>query len=248
MEAIVFLIILGIAVIFLLKVAARGRPDRYLQSQALQARQDQREIQKKFTRPPDSIALEIHYTDASKGDSVRVIDRMRVQDGMLVAFCHLRGESRTFRLDRIRLAADIHTGEVIEDIELFLAKDDPSRMFLLAHKDMFQVLFYVGKADGRFHAKQKAVMHRAVAEIGGDSSLSKEAFDVMIRRLGDPVSSAEFRKILQRMAYASPDLLRQIHAIAKEMVAVKKEAHADEISALGDFDRVMSMNGVKSIT
>lgn len=133
MEAIIFLIILAVAVTFLLRAAARKNHDQYLRTEVKLARQYQRDLQKKSHRSPELPALEIHYTNASFNDSIRVVDRIRVENNLLIAFCHLRGESRTFRLDRIKQAVDINTGEVVENIERFLANSDPSKRHAINH-------------------------------------------------------------------------------------------------------------------
>lgn len=246
MELVVFIVIIAAVIYYLIKsVSRKNKNHNFPTHEVKSAPQNQASIPTKFIRNPDAGALQIHYTNASQEDSIRIVDRMHIEEKLLIAYCHLRGEVRNFRLDRIKHAVDINTGEVIEDIELFLMRDRPNKYFLYQHKKIFQVLFYIGKVDGRFDTKQKAIMHQTVAMIGKDPTLTKQAFDAMIRSLGEPISPREFRKILKEMASAEPNLFQQIYKASKEMVAVKKEAHVNEIDALNDFDKIMTMNGLE---
>lgn len=67
--------------------------------------------------------IEIYYEDA-KGDitqrEIRVMTYI-VRTGRITAWCHLRNGLRTFYIDRIISAVDINTGEIINDIDLYLA-------------------------------------------------------------------------------------------------------------------------------
>lgn len=67
--------------------------------------------------------IEIYYEDA-KGDitqrEIRVMTYI-ARTGKITAWCHLRNGLRTFYIDRIISAVDINTGEIISDIDLYLA-------------------------------------------------------------------------------------------------------------------------------
>ena len=47
------------------------------------------------------LSLKIEYCDKHGSNTERVIDPLMCHGSLLVAYCHLRDEQRTFRLDRI---------------------------------------------------------------------------------------------------------------------------------------------------
>ena len=67
----------------------------------------------------------IFYLDAKGDESERVITIERMSLGnsytpsRIWAHCHLRGETREFRIDRIQGFFDPETGEMIEEVELW---------------------------------------------------------------------------------------------------------------------------------
>lgn len=77
--------------------------------------------------PVAGIQIEIEYQDFAGDCTRRVVSvqgfskSRRGAPGYLEAFCYLRQEPRTFRLDRIVQAVDMETGEILEDLEAFLS-------------------------------------------------------------------------------------------------------------------------------
>ena len=70
-------------------------------------------------------SLQIRYSDYNGGKTDRRIDATRYipEGGYIEAWCHLRNEQRTFRVDRIQEAVDIDTGEIVTTrIKSFLRK------------------------------------------------------------------------------------------------------------------------------
>jgi len=66
--------------------------------------------------------LLLEYKDAEGNVSRRKISNIRF-DGMYIkAYCHKRNEHRTFRIDRMISLADVVTGEIIIDPELYVHK------------------------------------------------------------------------------------------------------------------------------
>ncbi|MGE0582997.1 MAG: HNH endonuclease [Steroidobacteraceae bacterium] len=65
------------------------------------------------------MALRIRYRSSDDEVTERVIsDEVAEAPNAVTAYCHLRGESRTFALSRIEEAVDTSTGEVVPDIWL----------------------------------------------------------------------------------------------------------------------------------
>ena len=79
----------------------------------------------------DAPRIELRYRDAGGTDTRRVIQPRSVEGSRegddvypqaVIAFCEMRKEGRTFRLERILVAADAETGEVIPDLAVHLAR------------------------------------------------------------------------------------------------------------------------------
>lgn len=65
--------------------------------------------------------LLLRYQDGLGNISERLVSDIAAEGGdSITGFCHLRQQNRTFKVNRIRLAVDPSTGEVIDDVFLFL--------------------------------------------------------------------------------------------------------------------------------
>lgn len=75
--------------------------------------------------------LLILYKDGEGNVSERRISKIELQEpGYVLAFCHERQESRTFKIARIISAVDVETGEVVDDLYAFLSIDPPPKPHL----------------------------------------------------------------------------------------------------------------------
>ena len=128
----------------------------------------------------DGLALAIEYQDPSGAISTRVISCRSVNPtppGFLRAYCHLRDEYRTFRIDHIRSITDMETGEVIDKhgVVDFLG---PYIVYSVKQKNVraqrrlqyragpgVKVLVFLAAADGHVHSKErKVILDYAVTE------------------------------------------------------------------------------------
>lgn len=65
--------------------------------------------------------LLLQYKDSEGNTSERYVSDIAVEGGdSIVAFCHLRQEKRTFKINRIQSAVDPATDEIIADVLVFL--------------------------------------------------------------------------------------------------------------------------------
>ncbi len=79
-----------------------------------------------------AMKLRIQYRDNENQVSERIISDVVLEPPeMLNAFCHLRGENRSFVLSRIEQAVDLATGNTISDIWFFSPKKKRGRFCLL---------------------------------------------------------------------------------------------------------------------
>lgn len=75
--------------------------------------------------------LQILYTDAEKNTTKRVLTLSSFGPDGIRGLCHLRGEIRTFRYDRIKECIDLETGEVLKGYELnwMLVNNEKERLY-----------------------------------------------------------------------------------------------------------------------
>lgn len=153
--------------------------------------------------------LRIRYADGS-GDvtdrevEVRECDTVS-RDGYLGGLCRLRGEPRTFRIDRIRSAIDMETGEVVGDIPGWAAEKyegSPAQameLLLQDSTDALRALIYVAKADGRYTKKEKQVFLEFCRAQSGCESVTQMDIDKACSFLSPPTLPA-FKQICGRLA------------------------------------------------
>jgi hypothetical protein len=126
----------------------------------------------------DGVAVGIVYRDMSGQVSERTIrcEAIRIDDGNIYieAWCLLRGERRTFRLDRIEAIFDYHTGEFLGDALGFFADHVPPtwpeprvakrrkghRDIVKEFADGAKILMFLAMEDGELHAGE----HRLVLD------------------------------------------------------------------------------------
>lgn len=157
--------------------------------------------------------------------------------GYLTGHCQLRDEFRTFRMDRIKQAIDMETGEVIHDLPAWAAaryKTSPAyamEELLSTETDALRALFYIGKADGRFTKKEKAVFLQYCQAQSGANHITPADIDRACAALPLPSMQA-FKLICGRLAKLdSPDRLSILDACEK-MVATEKKISPEEAEAL----------------
>lgn len=128
----------------------------------------------------DGLALAIEYQDPVGAVSTRVISCRSVNPrppGFLRAYCHLRDEYRTFRIDRIRSITDMETGEIIDrrgvmeflapyiDFSLKQEKVRAQRRLQYRAGPGVKVLVFLAAVDGHVHShERKVIIDYAVTE------------------------------------------------------------------------------------
>ncbi len=121
----------------------------------------------------DGLALAIDYEDPAGALSRRVILCRSVNPeppGFVRAYCHLRHDYRTFRIDRIRAVTDMAKGDVLtgHDVLEFLApyidfsieeeKARAQRRLQYRAGPGVKVLVFLAAADGHVHAREQTVI------------------------------------------------------------------------------------------
>jgi len=158
-------------------------------------------------------------------------------EGLIIAHCHLRNATRTFRIDRVEAAVDTDTGEVIESLREYLelayarSPDRARERFLADHAELLKVLFYVAKADGRFMREEKAVVREHLRGLIRDPRMTDPVVDSLFTGMEVP-SPQSFKvavgRALSEQLMPPEGLLDACRAI----VATQKTASVGEQEAL----------------
>ncbi len=185
--------------------------------------------------------LKLKYEDAEG----KVTDReVQVREcdttnpgGYLIGICQLRNDFRTFRIDRVKRAVDIETGEVLDNIPAWaMARYKASPTYamdelLSTAADALRALFYIGKADGRFTKKEKAVFLQYCQAQSGANHISPADIDRACASLPLPSMQA-FRLICGRLAKLDEAARIAIIEASEQMVATEKTVSPEEAEAL----------------
>ncbi len=192
---------------------------------------------------PKSISanLKLNYEDSRGDSSERIVDVKECDTnnpaGYLIGFCHLRNAIRTFRMDRIKKAIDIETGEVITSLTDFAAKKyGESPLFSIEglledSMDAIRGLFYIAKADGRFTAKEKMVFLEYCHAASGDERINLKDIEEVCKYLPIPSMQA-FKLICGRLAKLDDARRKSIISFAEKIIATERKISSEEAEAI----------------
>lgn len=185
--------------------------------------------------------LRLKYTDGNGKLSERDVSVRQFGEygptGLIIGHCSLRDATRTFRIDRIREATDLETGEVLTDVADFLrAEYRKSPAFSLdsivsEHFDVIRSLLYVGKADGQLRAPERRVIAAACRELTGDDRITDDAVRDLLDSLEVPSVNA-FKQAVGRIAKKGTPPMQQVLKVCEDIVATQKTVHHSEAEAL----------------
>ena len=190
---------------------------------------------------PTGGLLQLKYQDANGSQTAREV-QVRECDtlnpaGYLTGHCQLRDEFRTFRMDRIKQAIDMETGEVIHDLPAWAMaryKTSPAyamEELLSTATDALRALFYIGKADGRFTKKEKAVFLQYCQAQSGANHITLVDIDRACAALPLPSMQA-FKLICGRLAKLDAATRIAILEASEQMVATEKKVSPEEAEAI----------------
>lgn len=192
--------------------------------------------------PKDStVQLRIGYEDAygrktDRNIDVRLFGSDSYGEALISAFCHLRGEPRTFRVDRVAWAIDRETGEMIESLPEWLEeKWQETPDFALEELtrtawDAVRVMFYVSKADGRLTKEERGLLRGSLKTLANRDDLDDKKIDKLINSLNIPSFQA-FKQACGRLAKRDDGLggrvlewCQQIAAADNKITNAEREA------------------------
>lgn len=190
---------------------------------------------------PITATIKLDYVDSQGRISQRIVDARECDtsapDGYLVGFCHLRRSVRTFRLDRIQSAVDMGTGEVISSLREF-AEDKYQNSPIAAmdalyksHADALRVLLYIGKADGRFTAKEKQFFLDFCLTVQPGGKIDMETINDLFKYI-DPPTMYNYKVLCGYLAKQDEVIKSAILSAAEGMIVTQKTVAPEETAAI----------------
>jgi len=197
---------------------------------------------------PIKALVELLYENADEEINRRIV-RISSYDGSayLNCFCELRDEPRTFRIDRIQEAVDVETGELIENLPDWLEKkyqQTPHYLISTAFsnlRDEVDVLFYMGKADGRLMAAERDIIYTFAREITEKDELTDQKIEEYLKTLAIP-SYYSFKLAFGRICEKSPAMAKKVMAASEAIVHTQKKIHPAEKKALDYMATMLAPN------
>lgn len=186
-------------------------------------------------------SVRLRYVDTHGQETERVIDIRAFEpdrpEGLVIAHCHLREATRTFRFDRMKQVIDIETGEIIPYLQLRLndewkASPEPVLDQLYRdHNDVLKLLLYMAKADGAVRAAELSVIANYCQEITGDARISVDLIKALLKVV-DVVTITTFTRVYNKLRRERPDDAIKAAAACRAVVATQKTVHPNEQAAL----------------
>lgn len=193
--------------------------------------------------------LQIEYRDGAGSRTTRDIGLMKygaAEGGaMLWAYCHFRQANRTFRTDRIITCIDLDSGEIINNLEVWLnEKYQASPDFAIENIiettwDALRVLYYVSKADGRLTQKERGIVRNAVRSLSDHPGIDDGRIDDMFNAIDNPTITA-FKQAFGRLVKQNRQFAVKVASWSADMVATEKTISAAEQEALDYLKATLS--------
>lgn len=192
-----------------------------------------------YPEPADTIAtLCIRYQSGAGEITERVVSATDYTPYDLSGLCHLRGQHRTFNLDRILDCTDIATGEVVTDTHAHLRTIymKSSRYSLQRLTDpefpVLDILLYVGKADGQLRAPERKVIAAACKVFTHDLRITQDQVDDLLGYTPVP-SLHSFKIAVGRINKLRDEVIkRKLLAASRTIIATQKNVSPGEQEAL----------------
>jgi hypothetical protein len=185
--------------------------------------------------------LSIEYRDGAGSVTKRDIRLMSYGPweggAILWAYCHLRQANRTFRTDRLISCIDLDTGEIIENLDVWLddkyqsSPDRAIEKIIDEAWDALRVLYYVSKADGRLTQKERAILRDAVRSFNNHPEIDNKRIDEMFDSIDNPTINS-FKQAFGRLIKQNIELARKVVAWSEAMVSTEKTIAAAEQEAI----------------
>lgn len=189
------------------------------------------------------LELEIVYRDRNGNETVRQIKIKKYSinadktEALIYAYCYLRGAGRNFYVSRIQNCTDLETGEIIENLLLYIEQKYDSSPEMKLKKiwsilaDEANTLIYVGKVDGMLRKQKKEIIASYVLLKMQDCNLSLEEI-IEDMKGATPISKTQFARTLGRLAQKSEEERQEIVDCAEKLLNTKKSKQPEEEAML----------------
>lgn len=181
----------------------------------------------------DGIPIVIAYRDSKGFLSNRTVEVSEYDGIYMSGYCRLRGERRTFRVDRIISASDGETGESISDLSAYIEEkyiNSPRYVIDKAfdeYHDLLRVLIFVVKADGRYTKKEKEIVRGLLLRLIGSDKINEKDIDKMMSSVDIPSLHA-FKTAVGRLAKVKDSEGYSLVEVAEQIVSTHKTPHPQE--------------------
>lgn len=181
----------------------------------------------------------LEYVDARGTRTTRDVEMRAFDPGsdLMLAHCHLRNATRTFRFSRIQQCVDLETGEIIPDT-LAHCSDAYSKSprgavdaALEENFDAMMIMFFIGKADGRLTRKECDVIARFCAALTRNVAVTGEAVQQMFKGMSAP-SLVSFQRAVGRLVPHPLIEKAKIYLCCKMILETENKISAAEAEAL----------------
>lgn len=188
---------------------------------------------------PDTIAtLRIRYQDGLGETTERAISVTGYTPSGLSGLCHLRGQQRTFRFDKITECTDTATGRAVDAPHAYLRdiylKSSRYSLARLTDTDfpILDILLHVAKADGQLREPERKVITAACKVFTHDLRITQEQIDDILGYT--PVPSLHSFKIAVGRIHKLRDeaVKRKLLAACRTIIATQKTVTPGEQEAL----------------
>ena len=186
-----------------------------------------------------SLELEIDYKDSKGNETTRQIKLKRYRinpdnkEALLYGFCSLRNGGRDFYASRIQRCVDLETGEVIENIILYLEEkyemSPGGKIEKLWNNqaDEINVLVYVGKADGMLRKPKKEIIASYVIQTNPDYQLTTDEIVVSMKNI-TALTKTQFARALGRLSSKEEQPKKELIDYAERIINTKKKRSTEE--------------------
>jgi hypothetical protein len=191
--------------------------------------------------------VRLQYTDGKGATSQRVIDIRAYEplgpSGLVIAHCHHRNATRTFRFDRMENVVDMETGELISDLQQKLneewqASPEPVLDQLYRdHNEVLKLMLFMAKADGAVRVAELEIIAKYCQEITGDSRITVELTKDFLQFV-DVVNTGTFTRLYNKLRREKPEAAQKAADACRAIVATQKTIHPNEQAALQVLDKL----------
>lgn len=194
--------------------------------------------------------LRLNYTSARNETTERTINISGYDvSAYLRGLCELRNEPRIFRIDRIKKAIDVDTGEIIASVpDYLLNKYHQSPAYIISktfdkYLDIIKVLFFMGKADGQLRAAERGIICEAIRDLAKNKTLENDDINEFVNQLDIP-SMHGFKLAFGRVCKSHPERTAEVYALTQKIVNTQKTVHANESEALEYMTKKIKKDGL----